>query len=46
MKFVFKIKVYFGGTWVAQWVKGLPLAQVMILEFWDQDPPMLGSLLS
>ena len=33
------------GTWVAQLVKHLPLAQVMILRFWD-EVPSLGSLLS
>ena len=26
------------GAWVAQWVKPLPLAQVMISGSWDQAP--------
>ena len=38
-----------GGTWVAQWVKPLPSAQVMISESWDQAPIQalcsVGSLL-
>ena len=33
------------GTWVAQLVKRLPLAQVMIPVSWDPGPT-LGSLLS
>ena len=37
----------FGGTWVAQPVKHLPLAQVMILVSWDLGwvPCSVGSLL-
>ena len=38
-----------GGTWVAQSVECLPLAQVMIPEAWDQAlhqaPFLVGSLL-
>ena len=38
-----------GGTWVAQWVKLLPSAQVMISRRWDQAPHQalrsVGSLL-
>ena len=37
------------GAWAAQWVKRLPLAQVMILLSWDQAlhgaPCSAGSLL-
>ena len=32
------------GTWVAQWIKHLPLAQVMISGSWGQTPAS-GSLL-
>ena len=42
-------KTYFRGTWVAQLVKSLPSAQVMIPESWDQAPGRapcsVGSLL-
>ena len=38
-------KGHFWGAWVAQSVKHLPLAQVIIPGCWDQDPS-LGSLLS
>ena len=38
-----------GGAWVAQLVKYLPSAQVMIPEFWDvalnQSPCLMGNLL-
>ena len=37
------------GAWVAQSVKHLPLAQVVVTESWDQDPSQapcsVGSLL-
>ena len=33
-----------GGTWMAQWVKHLPLAQVETLGSWD-GVPSTGSLL-
>lgn len=32
-----------GGAWVAQWVKLLPLAQVIISGSWDQAPPQHGA---
>jgi len=37
-------KIINGGAWVAQSVKPLPLAQIMIPGFWD--PAWSGSLLS
>ena len=35
--FLLKIVVIW-GAWVAQWVKPLPSAQVMISESWDRVP--------
>ena len=37
--------VKLSGTWVAQLVKCVLLAQVMILGSWDQAPCSVGSLL-
>ena len=31
-------ELYYRGAWVAQWVKPLPSAQVMISGSWDQAP--------
>ena len=49
LKDSFSKKADFGGTWLAQLVKHLPSAQVMIPGFWDrvlhQAPCLAGSLL-